>query len=104
MSRGIKIKPNEKHLVADALNGVGMLVRHDPGYLDLMCGNDGALLDAAIICRDAADGRVLLCGSRIASGLEHEIYDAIRLDRLDEKWGVDGYALLTELRAMTAAQ
>lgn len=97
------ISQNETNLVADALNGVGMLIDYDDSYIDLLCGDHGALLDCAVIGRDK-QGRVILTGSRVASGLEHEVYDAIRLERLDEKWQVDGAELLTRLRAMTPEQ
>lgn len=97
------MEKNAKMLIADALNGVGMLIESDNGYLDLLCGDESGLIGAAVVGRDK-EGRVLLQGNRVASGLEHEIYDAIRLDRLDEKWSVDGAELLTQLRAMTPAE
>jgi len=91
---------NEKKLIADALNGVGMMILADPNYLRLMAGDGGALKDAAVIGQDE-QGRVVLTGSTVCSGLEHEIYDAIRLNRLDEKWGVSGGGLIHKIREMT---
>ena len=95
---------NEKMLIADTLNGCNILLDCDPHWLASMRGSDGALADAAVIGRDA-QGRVLLTGSRICSGLELEIYDAIRLNaHLDEKWQVDGAPLLEKIRALTPDQ
>lgn len=93
---------SEKMLIADTLNGCNVLIDCDPNYLSLMVGEDGGLRDAAVIGR-GPDGRVLLTGSMVCSGLEHEVYDAIRLNGLDEKWSVDGEALLLKIRAMTPA-
>jgi hypothetical protein len=94
---------NEKLLIADALNGCGTLIEHDPNYVRLMAGDSGAIKDAAVIGRDDED-RVLLTGSTVCSGLEHEIYDHIRLNAADKKWDVDGCNLIHELREMTVAQ
>jgi len=94
---------DEKMLIADTLNGCNVLIDCDPSWLPAMAGDEGAVVDAAVIGRDA-DGRVLLTGSRVCSGLEHEIYDSIRLNRTDEKWTVDGAALLVKIRALTVAQ
>lgn len=94
---------NEKMLIADTLNGCNILIDCDPTYLRLMAGDGGAIKDAAVIGRDEA-GRVLLTGSTICSGLEHEIYDAIRLNHVDQKWEVDGANLIHNIREMTVAQ
>ena|SRR2546423_13298503 len=94
---------NEKKLIADALNGCGLLIQCNPNYIHQMMGDNGALKNAAIIGTDQ-DGRVLLRGSTVCSGLEHEIYDAIRLNRLDEKWAVNGADLIHKIREMTPAQ
>lgn len=92
---------NEKMLIADALNGCGMSLEHDPTWLGLMSGDDGALADAQITGQDAYD-RITLTG-RVCSGLEHEIYDAIRLSQLDEKWQVNGRELVNKIAALTTA-
>jgi len=88
---------NEKMLIADALNGT--MIGDDLG---MMCGEDGALADAAVIGTDA-QGRVLLTGSMVCSGLELELYDSMRLNEIDVKWEVDGAALLGKVRAMPRA-
>lgn len=93
---------NEKMLIADALNGSIQWLDHDPQWISQMTGDDGALADAQIVGQDAYD-RITLTG-RVCSGLEHEIYDAIRLNRLDEKWETDGRALVNKIAAMTSAQ
>lgn len=90
---------NEKMLIADALNGCGTLIAADPEYLNLMAGSEGALADAEIVGQDAW-GRIELTG-RVCSGLEHEVYDAIRLDQLDEKWSIDGPELVNKIAAMS---
>ena len=92
---------NEKMLIADALNGCGMSLEHDPTWLGLMCGNEGALADAVVEGQDAYD-RITLTG-RVMSGLEHEVYDSIRLNESDKKWEVDGRALVNKIAAMTPA-
>ena len=89
---------NEKKLIADALNGCGLLIQCNPNYIHQMMGDNGALKNAAIIGSDP-EGRVLLRGSTVCSGLEHEIYDAIRLNRLDEKWEVNGADLIHKIRS-----
>ncbi len=94
---------NEKMLIADALNGCNISIQCDPHYLHLMVGDSGAIKDAAVIGKDD-QGRVLLTGSTICSGLEHELYDAIRLNHLDAKWEVDGFNLIHEIREMTPEQ
>ena len=65
---------NEKKLLADTLNGCGTLLLHDPHYLGLI----------------TAEG-----------GLEAEATDACLLNALDEKWQVNGPALVTKLRALS---
>ena len=50
------------------------------------------------LARVAQEGRVVFTGPFI-SGLE--LYDAIRLDRLDKKWDIDGAVLLSKIRAIT---
>lgn len=93
---------NEKLLIADTLNGCGMLLEADPTWLGLMVGDDGALADAQILCPDAWD-RITMTG-RVCSGLEHEVYDAIRLNQLDQKWEIDGRALVNKIAALTPAE
>lgn len=92
---------NEKMLIADALNGT-YLEDNPPQYMAVMCGKDGPVADAAIIGIDS-EGAVTLTGSIVCSGLELEIYDAIRLNGLDDKWEVNGADLLHKIRAMSRA-
>ena len=92
----------EKMLIADTLNGCGMSLDHDPTWLGLMIGDAGALADAEIVGQDAWD-RITLTG-RVCSGLEHEVYDAIRLNKADEKWEVDGRELVNKIAALTPAE
>ncbi|MDE2102674.1 MAG: hypothetical protein KGL39_35850 [Patescibacteria group bacterium] len=88
--------------MADALNGCYLGV-NDPqsGTLETLCGSQGAIAGAEVI--ETTDGKIALKG-RIVSGLEMEIEDAIKLDGLDEKWNVDGPALLAKLHAMSPQQ
>lgn len=69
------LSTNEKKLLADALNGCGALIQHDPSYLPLL----------------------------LSGGLELEVYDACRLNQLDQKWEVDRQALIAKLQAMPVA-
>lgn len=55
--------------------------------------------EAALVC-DASNGT--LWEETSASLLWAEIDDAIQLDHLDAKWGVDGPALVERLRALPA--
>jgi hypothetical protein len=82
---------NEKMLIADALNGC-------PLTLDAMCGSD----ERADYAPDAMD-RIEVEGL-VTSGLEHEIYDAIRLNGLDKKWHVNAREMLNKIARMTRAQ
>jgi hypothetical protein len=91
---------NEKMLIADTLNGCNILVQCDPSYLRLMVGDSGAIKNAAVIGTDK-EGLVVLTGSTVCSGLEHEVYDAIRLNGLDQKWEVNGSDLIHKIREMT---
>ena len=91
---------SEKMLIADTLNGCGLLIDSDPTWLSLMTGSEGALADAEI-GQDVLD-RITLTG-RVCSGLEHEVYDAIRLNQADEKWSVNGRELLNKIAALTPA-
>lgn len=93
---------NEKMLIADALNGCGTLMQADPAYLSMMAGDSGALADAQIQGTDAW-GRIEMTG-RVCSGLEHEVYDAIRLNDAASKWDVDGRALVNKIAALTTEQ
>jgi hypothetical protein len=56
----------------------------------------------ASLLMDALNGTIAM--PQTAHLLWAEIDDAIRLDRLDEKWGVDGQALHERLRALTPFQ
>lgn len=99
----MKITKSEMRLLADVLNGVGTSIECDPSYLGLMAGDGGAVKDASVIGRDQ-DGRVLLSGSTVCSGLEHEVYDSIRLNSVDRKWNVDGFDLIHKIREMRPDQ
>lgn len=98
----------EKMLIAETLNGTFIPEGDDPRsqqeaaeYLRMMCG-DSAAIDPAAPHQNAFD-RIRLTGV-VLSGLEHEIFDAITMDELDSKWGVDGPALLNKIADMTPAQ
>jgi hypothetical protein len=54
------------------------------------------------LLRDALNG--VLIDAIAWRFLDHEIADAIRLDQLDAKWGVDGAALVETLRALCPGQ
>jgi hypothetical protein len=97
------LSPNEKNLIADALNGCGTLIESDPNYLALMAGPDHPPADLAVIGRGPG-GRPTLTGPVVSCGLEHELLDAMRLDAIDTKWQVDGVVLLEKVRALTQAQ
>ena len=93
---------NEKMLIADVLNGCGTLIAADPTYLNQMAGDEGAMRDARIVGFDAS-ARIGLTGL-VCCGLEHEVYDGIKLSGLAEKWwDVDGDDLLNKIRDMTPA-
>lgn len=55
------------------------------------------------LLRDALNGVVHEPAAMIAH-LAHGVADAIRLDGLDRKWGVDGAALVAKLEALDYAQ
>lgn len=82
----MKLTQNEVNLLADTLNGCGTSIAFDEHYIPRMRGNErGALPD----------------GTPTVSGLEAEVYDAIRLNQADRHWEVDGKALLAKLRALS---
>jgi hypothetical protein len=54
------------------------------------------------LLRDALNG--VLFDAIAWRFLDHEIADAIRLNRLDAKWGVDGSALIETLRTLCPGQ
>lgn len=56
----------------------------------------------AMLIVDALNG--VLIGADAGALLWANIADSIRLDGLDEKWSVDGPALVEKLQAMTATQ
>lgn len=56
----------------------------------------------AMLIVDALNG--VLIGADAGALLWANIEDSIRLDGLDEKWSVDGPALVEKLQAMTATQ
>ncbi len=90
---------NEKLLIADALNGCHLALEHDPDYLRLMVGDEGALRDVRFEGL-GAQRRIKLTGF-VCCGLEHDVYDALELDDLAAKWRVNGPALLDKIAAMS---
>ena len=92
---------NEKMLIADTLNGIGMLLEADPNYLALMAGDEGAMRDSRIVGVDSRQ-RIEMTGI-FCCGLEHEVYDAIHLNGSAMKWSVNGDELLNKIRDMTPA-
>lgn len=93
-----RLTRNEKMLIADVLNGCMTLIDADPSYLRMMCGENSAVADAQLYGPDAK-GRIEVTGI-VCCGLEHEVYDSMRLDRTDEKWDVDGALLLNKIASM----
>lgn len=71
------------------------LLRAELGTVDLSEG------EASLVC-DANNG--VFWESMTAHLLWAGVSDAIRLEELDTKWGVDGPALVEKLRALTPAQ
>jgi hypothetical protein len=72
---------SEFKLIVDALNGIHLSRFVDPTYYEML----------------AAD-----CGSiRGISGIGHEIEDAIAINHLDKRWGVDGDALLDKIESLS---
>lgn len=53
--------------------------------------------EACLIC-DVLNGTLMDASS--AAALWAEVADGVRLDRLDEKWGVDGDALIARLKGL----
>lgn len=75
----------EAQLILDAMNGSVMLMPGSP--LDhWITGGHGMTSDR----RDAKPFAII-------SGIHHNVLDAIDLDHLDEKWEIDGPALLEKL-------
>lgn len=66
------LSPAELNLIADTLNGVGLLITSTPHHMEML----------------------------ISGGLEHEVRDAIALFNYGEKWSVDAKVLLAKLDAM----
>jgi hypothetical protein len=81
LKKGVKMKltQNEKLLIADALNGCSIVLEVDHPEL-------GPTLTPS-------------WSSRLAL----EVYDAIRISRLDQKWDVDGESLLQKLTELGQA-
>jgi hypothetical protein len=99
----VKLTKEEALLIADVLNGQveSLFWAGNVSALKILLGDDRFANQASPFELDST-GRVVMRGSRVASGLEHEIYDAIRLDELDKKWSVDGLTLLNKIRSMNS--
>ena len=89
---------NEKLLIGDALNGCHLALECDPSYLRLMVGVEAL---RGVRCEGLGAWRRARFSGAFCCGLEHEVYDAIELDDLATKWGVDGPALLEKIAAMS---
>jgi hypothetical protein len=57
--------------------------------------------EAILVC-DATNG--IIIDPHTYKLIWAQVHDAIHIDRLDEKWDVDGQALVSKLRGLTAAQ
>lgn len=66
------LTPSELNLIADTLNGVGLLLTSSPHHMEML----------------------------LSGGLEHEVHDAIALFNYAEKWQVQAADLLAKLRVM----
>lgn len=74
-------------------------------YMHILAGSRLDLSDAELsLIRDANNGTVFTPARTGLPGLAYNVEDAIKLDNLDRKWGVDGAALVAKLRACTRAE
>ncbi|MFA7050397.1 MAG: hypothetical protein WC164_04805 [Patescibacteria group bacterium] len=75
---------SEAQLILDTMNGSVMLM---PGSLEHW------ITGGTVMLGDGPNAE----SRDVWSGIEHNVYDAIGLDHLDEKWEIDGQALLEKL-------
>lgn len=89
-------------------NFSGALRRALTRYFETLRRSAGALREAlsegeVSLILDALNG-VGMMDEHSPAFIPHEIKDAIDIDRLDRKWGVDGASLVAKLSAMSYAQ
>lgn len=111
MARNISIYPSPALDKARALNGGGRGASHRINqiadrYTEILRRTSLPELSDAewSLLRDACNGTLHEPAAMIRGALAQGVSDAVALDGLDGKWGVDGAALVERLRGLEFAQ